>query len=87
MKTKWTLLIVLVVLLTLVGGKTRSVQAANPAGFPYIIVFKNTVNPAAEAPGLAKAYGLQTGFIYEHALKGISALVPEGRLRALKHDP
>ena len=64
-----------------------SVQADNPTGAPYIIVFKGTVNPAAEAPGLAKAYGLQTGFIYQHALKGMSAVVPAGRLEALQHDP
>src|SRR5512143_51017 len=65
---------------------TGSVQAS-PPGTSYIIVFKDTVNPAAEAPGLANAYGLQPGFIYQHALKGMSALVPEGRLEALKHDP
>ncbi len=61
--------------------------AANPVGAPYIIVFKDNVKPADEAPGLAKAYGLQQGFIYEYALKGMSALVPPGRLEALRHDP
>lgn len=87
MKTKRNLLIVLVLLISLFGGTARSAQAANPAGAPYIIVFKNTINPAAEAPGLARAYGLQPGFVYQHALKGMSALVPEGRLKALQHDP
>ncbi len=61
--------------------------AANPTAESYIIVFKDSVNPTDAAHGLAKAYGLQTGFIYEHALKGMSALVPEGRLTALQHDP
>lgn len=87
MKMKWNLLIVLVLLVALSGGAAGSVLAANPAGSPYIIVFKNTVDPAAVAPGLAKVYGLQPGFIYQHALKGMSALVPEGRLKALEHDP
>ena len=54
---------------------------------PFIIVFKDTVNPVAEAHGVANAYGLQTGFIYQHALKGMSALVPAGRLNALQNDP
>jgi subtilisin len=36
---------------------------------------------------VAQAYGLQTGFIYEHALKGMSAVVPAGRLAALEKDP
>jgi subtilisin len=61
--------------------------AGAPVGSSYIIVFKDSVDPNVEAPGLAKAYGLQTGFIYQHALKGMSANVPEGRLNALKHDP
>ena len=36
---------------------------------------------------VARAYGLQPGFTYEHALRGMSALVPPGRLEALQRDP
>jgi subtilisin family serine protease len=61
--------------------------AAEPPGAPYIIVFRDKVNPAAEARGVANAYGLQPGFVYQHALKGMSAVVPPGRLQALQHDP
>jgi subtilisin len=61
--------------------------AANPAGSPYVIVFKDTVDPTAAAQGVANAYGLRPGFVYQHALKGMSALVPDGRLNALQHDP
>ena len=53
----------------------------------YIVVFKDTVNARATVPDVAKAYGLQVGFTYEHALKGMSAQVPEGRLNVLRHDP
>lgn len=53
----------------------------------YIVVFKDTVNARATVPDVAKSYGLQVGFTYEHALKGMSAHVPEGRLNALRHDP
>jgi subtilisin len=74
------------VLLSL-GTAGISAQEANPNGLSYIIVFKDTVNPHAAAPEFAKAYGLQPGFIYEYALKGMSAVVPEGRLIALQHDP
>lgn len=78
-----------VVLAFLLGLVTPvgAIQAADPTAAPYIIVFKDTVDPNGEAPGLAKAYGLQSGFIYRHALKGMSALVPAGRLVALQHDP
>jgi subtilisin len=53
----------------------------------YIIVFKDSVDPQVMAPSIAQANGLQTGFIYEHALKGMSAIVPPGRLAALEKDP
>ena len=62
-------------------------QAGNPAAASYIIVFRDTADPTAAAQGLAQAYGLQPGFIYQHALKGMSALVPAGRLTGLQHDP
>lgn len=87
MKIRGNALIVFVIIATLVVGTANSVQAASPTGSSYIIVFKDTVNPASEAPGLAKAYDMQPGFIYQHALKGMSAIVPEGRLIALQHDP
>ncbi|HSO70022.1 MAG TPA: S8 family serine peptidase [Arachnia sp.] len=53
----------------------------------YIIVFNESVDVRATVPAVAKAYGLQPGFTYEHALKGMSAQVPDGRLTALQHDP
>ncbi|MHB1132193.1 MAG: S8 family serine peptidase [Chloroflexota bacterium] len=62
-------------------------QQPGPAGASYVIVFNDTVDPAAQAPGLANQYGLQLGFVYQHALKGMSAVVPAGRLAALERDP
>ena len=53
----------------------------------YIIVFKDSVNPDHAVPEIARAFGLQTGFIYQHALKGMSAVVPAGRLAGLQRDP
>jgi subtilisin family serine protease len=79
------LFMVFVLLLGLLPAS--AVQAVSPTALPYIIVFKDAVNPRAEAPLLAETYGLQPGFIYQHALKGMSAVVPAGRLTALQHDP
>lgn len=87
MKSKFYLLLCFVLIASLMFTSASSAQASSPDDTSYIIVFKDKVNPSAEAPGLAKAYGLQTGFIYEHAIKGMSAIVPAGRLEALKHDP
>ena len=86
--SRWLLTVtVLAGVLLSLGTAGISAQEANPNGLPYIIVFKDAVNPHAAAPEFAKAYGLQPGFIYEYALKGMSAVVPEGRLIALQHDP
>ena len=53
-----------------------SVQASPPDA-SYVIVFKDTVNPAVESDRVAKAYGLQRGFIYQHALKGFAAALSD----------
>lgn len=79
------------VLLLVLGLIASLLLAAIPAQAvtlgSYIIVFNDAVNVRATVPAVAKAYGLQVGFTYEHALKGMSARVPEGRLTALRHDP
>lgn len=82
-----TLSVVATVLFSLMTPGTALAQSSQVAGKPYIIVFDDSVDPNGIAPGLAKAYGLQTGFIYQHALKGMSVWMPEGQLNALKQDP
>ena len=77
---------ILVMLATLLGGTTISAQAASPAG-RYIVVFKGTVDAPGEAPRMAEALGLQLGFVYKNALKGMSVVVPAGRLANLQRDP
>jgi subtilisin len=78
--------IFLVFVLLVTSALTAGAQSA-PAAQSYVIVFNDTVDVPAAAQALEKAYGLQTGFLYEHALKGMSAMVPEGRLIALQKDP
>lgn len=72
-------------ILSMIGVQT--VQAAVPTGVPSVVVFKDGVSIDTAVPAVAKAYGLQVGFVYGHALKGFSAVVPAGRLAALQHDP
>ena len=83
-KVRIVQLMVLGVLASLV---LMAVPAQSAVMGSYIVVFEDTVNARATVPDVAKAYGLQVGFTYEHALKGMSAQVPEGRLNALRHDP
>jgi subtilisin len=79
----------LILILTVVAASSFAVTPtqASTSAKPYIIVFKDTVDAPATVPALARAYGLQAGFVYQHALKGMSATVPDGRLAALKNDP
>jgi subtilisin len=81
------ILTTLMLVFTLVFGPGQPAQAADVELASYIIVFKDSVNPAFEAPGVANAYGLELGYIYQYAIKGMSAQVPAGRLEALRHDP
>ena len=69
------------------GAPGPAIAQDSGAGQPYIIVFKSGFDVRANVPDVARAYGLQPGFTYQHALKGMSALVPPGRLEALQHDP
>ncbi|MHA3775709.1 S8 family serine peptidase [Verrucomicrobiota bacterium sgz303538] len=49
----------------------------------YIVEVRAGVNPQAVAP----VHGLVPDFVYQRAAKGFAALVPPGRLAALKADP
>ncbi|MEK7561199.1 MAG: S8 family peptidase [Patescibacteria group bacterium] len=53
----------------------------------YIVVLKDGVSADNAADDLSRAHGLGVSHIYRHALKGFSAVVPDGRLDALKRDP
>jgi len=75
--------------LTLLVGATLAaspIQAA-PKAESYIVVFESPANAPGTASAVARAHGLQVGFVYEHALQGMSAAVPAGRLAALERDP
>lgn len=87
MKNKIFIFTSLILIFMITSTFGTAFASANPTAESYIIVFKDTVNPSVEVPEFAKAYGLQPGFVYEHALKGMSAMIPEGRLVALQHDP
>jgi subtilisin family serine protease len=77
-----------VIVVLLVG----SVFAANPlqaasSAESFIVVFRTAADAPSTASAVAQAHGLQVGYVYEHALQGMSALVPAGRLAALERDP
>ena len=53
----------------------------------HIIVFNEGVDARDAAGSLASAHGLSVSNVYTHALSGMAAVVPAGRLNALANDP
>lgn len=77
----------LLVLSLLVFANPNPSLAGGEEGERYIVVFKDTIEVNAAVPDVAKAHGLQVGFVYQHVLKGMSVVMPAGRLAALENDP
>ena len=76
----------LVVLSLLVLALIPAATAGSAAQLGTIVVLKDGTNPAAVAADHAARYGLDVGFVYRHALKGYSAVVPATSLDALRAD-
>jgi aqualysin 1 len=71
------------------GAALAQAQPSEVAGSPerYVVVLKDGASdPGRAAAGMARRYGLGVGFVYGHALKGFSALIPDGRLGAVRAD-
>jgi subtilisin family serine protease len=83
--TIFTILMALLALL--IGALTVQAQGRPQGVATHIIVFRSDVNANAAAADLAAAHGLGVSNIYSHALNGMAAVVPAGRLRALSNDP
>ena len=62
------------------------VPNAGPVPDQYIIKVRANEHPAAVANEMALSHGLGVGHVYQHALNGFSARVPQGRLNALRSD-
>jgi aqualysin 1 len=62
-------------------------SAASAAPERYIVVLKDGVSDSAEvARDQARQHGASVGFVYGHALKGYSAVIPSERVPALRAD-
>jgi subtilisin family serine protease len=62
-------------------------SAASAAPERYIVVLKDGVSDSAEvARDQARQHGASVGFVYGHALKGYSAVIPSERVAALRAD-
>ena len=76
----------LVVLSLLVLALIPAATAGSAGQLGTIVVLNDGTNPAAVAADHAARYGVDVGFVYRHALKGYSAVVPATSLAALRAD-
>jgi subtilisin family serine protease len=76
----------LAVLALLVVALVPAATAGSATPVGYVVVLEQTANPGAVAAEHAASLGVDVGFVYRHALKGYSAVVPAGSLAALRAD-
>lgn len=78
----------MIIFLGLLLHYVPSVTAAPPARAGYIVVLhENDNSPAAAAREIAGKVGGDVGFVYQHALKGFSIMVPPHAVDGLRHNP
>ena len=71
------------------GAALAQAQPSEVAGSPerYVVVLKDGASdPGRAADAMARRYGLGVGFVYDHALDGFSAVIPDRRLGAVRAD-
>jgi len=69
------------------GASAAPVLAGDKVPGQYIVVLNDAADPDAATKDLTSAHGLGLLHSYRYAVKGFAAVVPEGRLEALKRDP
>ncbi|MGA1874482.1 MAG: S8 family serine peptidase [bacterium] len=63
-------------------------DAQNRVPGRYIVVLEDNVsNPHEAANEMARMHGLKKGHVYQHALKGFSAAIPDQKVDRLRNDP
>lgn len=61
-------------------------QGAPSQGRYIVVLHEHVANPGAVAAEHSRAHGAQIGFVYSHALKGYSAVIPDHRVDAVRSD-
>jgi subtilisin family serine protease len=75
-----------VVLALLLLALLPAASAGSAGQASYIVVLKSGTDPGAVAAEHAQRLGVEVGFVYRHALKGYSAVVPAASLSVLRAD-
>lgn len=85
---KASLLLALVATTTLLAAGVAFTQVPeNRDSNRYIVVLEDGVeSPSQVASGIERRQNLEVGFVYSHALKGFSAVIPNERVAAVRAD-
>ncbi len=67
-------------------AQARSSEATGPTDRYVVVLKEGASDPGRMADGMARRYGLGVGFVYRHALKGFSAVIPNERVAAVRAD-
>ena len=87
-RVSWSAASVGIALAVILSLLTTSVaDAAPPSTQRLIVVFHDDVNVDVAVPDVAQAHGLEVGYVYRHALRGMSVTAPEGRMNAIERNP
>jgi subtilisin family serine protease len=86
-KAVWTLGVSLVLACTLVFALPGHAGGANGGPKRVIVVLKDSVaSPSSVAEDHSRRLGANVEFVYEHALKGYAAVIPNDRVAAVRSD-
>lgn len=92
LKTNTTFIFIIVALQLLCSAMTNAAPPETTPGKKaahqrYIVVFKPGTDSKKKSDELTKSHGLGLHHRYSHALNGMAATIPKGKLEALKNDP
>lgn len=74
-------------LLLACGSALADVPPDGPIPGHYIVTIKDGLDPAATGRAMAAVHGLELGHVYQRALRGFAARIPDARLQQLRDDP
>jgi subtilisin family serine protease len=88
---RFCLLLLILVMLPVTAAVVQAAPAAQVSFgrgvATHIVVFKNSYRAASQLGSISAAYNLTVTDTYQHAINGVAAIVPPGRIRALRRDP
>src|SRR5205814_10211515 len=80
------------------GGKANSAEASGPGGGPptfaaqnipgrYIVVLQPDADVTGRVAALEAQHGFRASHVYQAALKGFAATLPDAAVAAIRQDP